>query len=207
MSTKKVWSVYEVGASYEGPLTEVEASSERRALETAASHYGVKRDKLYAVPGALLTGKPARESHSQIRRSHATARPKLKWFREGFDPHEDLYLIPVDQERTAEGDLNSDAAVAWIKIAYDRTRFYGGRGGEGTSRPDSYVAMILDGKRHRVITDGAESVAHIGGLFSDKADKSFRSLRAAKQAIAAELAKLDKRAKLPPSTATRVQPG
>lgn len=117
------------------------------------------------------------------------AKQKLKWFREGFDTHEDLYLIPVGQERTADDDLNTDAAVAWIKIAYDRTRFYGGRGGEGQSRPDSYVAMIRDGKRSRVITEGSDATAYVGGLFSDKADKSFRSLRAAKQAIAAELAK------------------
>ena len=119
---------------------------------------------------------------------------KLKWFREGYDPHEDLYLIPVDQERNEHGDLNTDAAVAWVKIAYDRTRFYSGRGGEGTSRPDSYVAFVQDprpGRQHRgiVITDGADAVAHIGGLFSDKADRSFSTLRAAKKAISAALAK------------------
>ena len=123
------------------------------------------------------------------------AKTKLKWFREGHDPHEDMYLIPVDQERT-DDDLNTDAAVAWVKIAYDRTRFYSGRGGEGTSRPDAYVAFVQDtraGRQHRgiVITEGANAVAHIGGLFSDKSDKAFRSLRAAKQAIMAALAKLD----------------
>lgn len=119
-----------------------------------------------------------------------------KWFREGHDPHEDLYLIPVGQERTEDGDLNFDAAVAWIKIAYDRTRFYSGRGGEGTSRPDSYVAFVQDrrsGRAHRgiVVTEGSDAIAHIGGLFSDKSSKAFTSLRAAKQAIAAALAKLD----------------
>ena len=65
---KKIWSVYEVGASYEGPLTEVEASSERSALDSAASHFGVPRSKLYAIPGALLTG----TSVGSGRRSHAT---------------------------------------------------------------------------------------------------------------------------------------
>ena len=123
-------------------------------------------------------------------------KPKLKWFREGCDPHEDLYLIPVDQERNEDDDLNTDAAVAWIKIAYDRTRFYNGRGGECTSRPDSYVAYVQDprsGHQRRgiVITEGADEVAYVGGLFSDKSDKAFRSLRAAKQAIMAALAKLD----------------
>lgn len=124
-------------------------------------------------------------------------KPKLKWFREGCDTYEDLFLIPVDQERTEDGDLNIDAAVAWIKIAYDRTRFFNGRGGEGTSRPDSYVAFVRGDRsqnlKDRVVTDGADDVAHVGGLFSDKADKAFRSLRAAKQAINAELAKLEAR--------------
>ena len=117
---------------------------------------------------------------------------KLKWFREGYDPHEDMYLIPVGQERTEDDDLNTDVAVAWIKIAYDRTRFYSGRGGEGTSRPDAYVAFVQDRRPGRqlhgsVIPDRADAVAHIGGLFSDKSDKAFTSLRAAKQAIMTEL--------------------
>ena len=71
---KKIWSVYEVGASYEGPLTEVEASSERSALDSAASHYGVSRSKLYVIPGALLTGLPVgtnRQSNS-TKRHHAS---------------------------------------------------------------------------------------------------------------------------------------
>ena len=66
MAAKKIWSIYEVGARYEGPLTEIEASSERSALDNTASHFGVPRKKLYAVPGALLTGKPARRSHATI---------------------------------------------------------------------------------------------------------------------------------------------
>jgi hypothetical protein len=52
MATKKIWSVYEVGATYEGPLTEVEASSERSALDSASAVYGVSRRKLYAVRGS-----------------------------------------------------------------------------------------------------------------------------------------------------------
>lgn len=72
MATKKIWSVYEIGATYEGPLTEVEASSERKALESAADFYGVPRSKLYAVPGALLTKVPAG------RRAHATKKEETK---------------------------------------------------------------------------------------------------------------------------------
>jgi hypothetical protein len=64
MATKKIWSVYEVGASYEGPLTEVEASSERGALDSAVAVYGVPRRKLYAVPGALRKAPAGRRSHS-----------------------------------------------------------------------------------------------------------------------------------------------
>jgi hypothetical protein len=142
------------------------------------------------------------------------SKTKLKWFREGHDPHEDMYLIPVGQEHTQDDDLNTDAAVAWVKIAYDRTRFYGGRGGEGTSRPDSYVAFVQDtrpGRQHRsiVITEGANAVAHIGGLFSDKSDKAFRSLRAAKQAIMTALAKLDmgKPASAPPDVTVAAEAG
>jgi hypothetical protein len=68
MATKKIWSVYEIGASYEGPLTEVEASSERSALDSAAAFYDVPRRKLYAVPGALLTkASTSPRSHSTIR--------------------------------------------------------------------------------------------------------------------------------------------
>ena len=68
MATKKIWSVYEVGASYEGPLTEVEASSERSALDSAVAFYGVPLRKLYALPGALLTkASTSHRSHSTIR--------------------------------------------------------------------------------------------------------------------------------------------
>ena len=59
---KKVWSVFERGATYEGPLTEVEAGSESRAIDVAADTYGFygkAKKRLYAVPGALLTGKEA----------------------------------------------------------------------------------------------------------------------------------------------------
>lgn len=52
MPNKKIWSVYEVGASYKGPLVEVEASSESGAgklrtaqaralaVQDAANHHG-----------------------------------------------------------------------------------------------------------------------------------------------------------------------
>lgn len=68
MATKKIWSVYEVGATYAGPLVEVAASSESNALGSAAAFYGVPRKKLYALPGAALA-----EAHAG-RRSHATIR-------------------------------------------------------------------------------------------------------------------------------------
>ena len=119
---------------------------------------------------------------------------KIKWCREGADNYEDLYLIPLREGVDAEGfnaeaDLDVDNAIAWIQIAYDRTRFYHGRGGEGTSRPDAYVAYVRDGQRDRLVTEGATAVAHVGPIFSDKAVKAFYSLRAAKQAIKVELAK------------------
>jgi hypothetical protein len=124
-----------------------------------------------------------------------TTKTKLKWHREGYDRYEDQYLIPVGQERTEDDDLNVDAAVAWIKIAYSRVRFFNGRGGEGESRPDSYVAYVQDTgrRRHlgRAIVEGATETAHVGGLFSDKMERSFTTLRAAKKAIAAELAKIE----------------
>src|SRR5512135_3790184 len=50
MASKKLWKVYETGASYTEPLTEIEASSERSALDHTASFYGVARRRLYAVP-------------------------------------------------------------------------------------------------------------------------------------------------------------
>ena len=65
---KKIWSVYEVGASYEGPLTEVEASSESRALASASAYYGVSRKKLYTIPTGGRWERPGPTRHS----SHAT---------------------------------------------------------------------------------------------------------------------------------------
>lgn len=64
MAIKKIWTIYEIGAG--DPLTEIEASSERSALDNTAAYYSVPRKKLYAVPGALLTGKPARGSHATV---------------------------------------------------------------------------------------------------------------------------------------------
>lgn len=121
-----------------------------------------------------------------------TTKNKLKWLREGCDPHEDQYLIPVDQARTEDDDLNTDAAVAWINISYSRVRFYNGRGGEGTSRPDAYVAYVRDEKaKHgsRLVTEGANTTGDVGHILMTKNVAAFTSLRAAKQAIAAELAK------------------
>lgn len=78
MATKKIWSVYEVGATYEGPLGEVEASSESSALASAGAFFGVPRKKLYALPEAALGGAPAgRHSHATKKgtpRSTATPR-------------------------------------------------------------------------------------------------------------------------------------
>jgi hypothetical protein len=120
------------------------------------------------------------------------SKPKLKWFREDYDPYEDQFLIPVGQAYTEDDDLNTDAAVAWIRISYDRTRFYGGRGGEGTSRPDAYVAYVRgEHNRERLVTEGADTTGDVGHILSTKVVKSFSSLRAAKQAIYAELAKLE----------------
>lgn len=71
---KKIWSIYEKGATYEGPLTEVEASSERSALDTAAFVYGFEgpaRKRLYTVPGAKLTGKPPRGANATKKRGMA----------------------------------------------------------------------------------------------------------------------------------------
>jgi hypothetical protein len=56
MATKKIWSVYEVGASYDGPLGEVEASSESSAIDSAAAFFGVSRKKLFALSETALKG-------------------------------------------------------------------------------------------------------------------------------------------------------
>lgn len=68
MAAKKIWSVYETGATYAGPLTEIEASSERGALDHTAAFFGVPRGRLYAVPGAAA----GRRSHATKKSSRAT---------------------------------------------------------------------------------------------------------------------------------------
>lgn len=119
---------------------------------------------------------------------------KLKWWREGVDNHENLYLVPVDKlDRDANEDDNepSEYAVAHILISYDRTRFYHGRGGEGTSRPDSYVAYVKDRNKDRIVEEGADCKGDVGGILDTKMVPAFRTIRAAKAAItraAAELA-------------------
>jgi hypothetical protein len=70
MATKKIWSVYEVGATYKGPLGEVEASSESSALASAAAFFGVPRKKLYALPEAALGGLLRDDIHTR-RKRHA----------------------------------------------------------------------------------------------------------------------------------------
>ena len=103
---KKIWSVYEVGASYEGPLTEVEASSERSALDSAAAYYSVARSKLYAVPGALLTGKPDRQSLHHAKLRTASGKPSNARERFNVDQPEDkrpgfYYVTAIDAGRSA----------------------------------------------------------------------------------------------------------
>ena len=72
MTTQKIWTVYEAGSSAADPLTEVKASSERSALDHASAFYGVPRERLYAVPGALLTKAAKATKASAGRRSHST---------------------------------------------------------------------------------------------------------------------------------------
>jgi hypothetical protein len=120
---------------------------------------------------------------------------KLKWCREGVDNHEDLYLIPMRAELDengldAEGQLDTEHAVAWIKIGYSSCRFYNGRGGEGTSRPDAYAAYVKDATKRsdmRLLVTGSNTQVRIGGIFSDKYTSAFTSLRAAKKAVETEL--------------------
>lgn len=127
------------------------------------------------------------------RRPRKLSKPKLKWFREGESPYEDMYLIPVGQERSDDGSLNTDGAVGWVRIAYHPTRFYSGRGGgEGESRPDSYLAYIADLRPERrgrgiLITEGADTTAH-SGAWSASSPRAFTKLRAAKEAVTAALA-------------------
>jgi len=121
---------------------------------------------------------------------------KLKWCREGVDNYEDMALIPVsvdgvdDKGFNDDGDLAVDKSVAYIKIGYCQVRFYNGRGGQGTSRPDAYVAYVKDVRaKHgeRLLVEGTNTQVKIGGIFSDKYTSAFTSLRAAKKAVDAEL--------------------
>lgn len=125
----------------------------------------------------------------------AQAKTKLKWCRENADNYEDLFLIPIregvdSQGFNADGDLDIDNAVAWIKTSYSRARFYHGRGGEGTSRPDAYVAYVRgEHIRERLITEGANTTGDVGHILSTKIMKAYSTVSAAKQAIKAALAK------------------
>lgn len=76
MAGKKIWVVYENG----GLLTEVEASSERSALDTASAYYGVSRKRLYAVPKSGATGRRSHSTRSanKAKRSHATKKTSDK---------------------------------------------------------------------------------------------------------------------------------
>ncbi len=77
MATKKIWSVFEVGAPYEGPLGEVEASSERSALDSAAAFFGVPRKRLYALPGGALEGAPAGRSLHATKSTSEAILPRM----------------------------------------------------------------------------------------------------------------------------------
>jgi hypothetical protein len=129
---------------------------------------------------------------------------KMKWWREGVDNHENLYLVPVDKidAEDDEGDeINpSDHAVAWIDISYNRTRFYHGRGGEGTSRPDSYIAYVKDGSKDRIVEEGANVNGDAGSILDTKIVPAFSTIRAAKAAINRALAALEARAQWAPSS-------
>lgn len=120
---------------------------------------------------------------------------KLKWCREHVDNYEDMFLIPVgvdgvdDNGLLEDGELAIDKAVAFIKIGYSQCRFYTGRGGEGTSRPDGYAAYVRDGSKERLVVDGSNTQLRLGGIFSDKYTRAFTSLRDAKNVIKVELDK------------------
>jgi hypothetical protein len=73
MASKKIWTVF-VASAPADPLTEVEASTERGALDAASAFYGVARDKLYALPTAAK--KSPRKSKAQRDRERAEALEK-----------------------------------------------------------------------------------------------------------------------------------
>jgi hypothetical protein len=95
------------------------------------------------------------------------AKPKLKWLREGHDPHEDLYLIPVGQERTEDDDLNTDALIGWNsgaaadiinrRIAYLRSL------GEDVRNTVAWRDAVAESRRDAVRAHATSSpVAHRG---------------------------------------------
>lgn len=97
MATKKIWSVYEVGASYEGPLTAVEASSESSALASAAAFYGVRRDKLYAIP--VLKG---RRAHSAVKGAPGEVQLRVGQRFDHFGHTYEILKIGRDRDRTVQ---------------------------------------------------------------------------------------------------------
>lgn len=119
------------------------------------------------------------------------AKNKTKWIREGADNYETLYLVPSDRAADADdGDAPfADDCIAYITPAYDRTRFYGGIGGEGTSRPDGYVAtLVVGGRNIELVNTVNVYIAHIGGIFSTRSSSGYRTITEAKTAIKAALA-------------------
>jgi hypothetical protein len=118
------------------------------------------------------------------------AKQKLKWFRDGADPYEAQYLAPTGWDPDDDGA--NDHVVAWIDTYYSATRFYHGRGGMGTSRPDGYQAYV--GYRPgRALAVPGSRVGRLGPSFI------FPTLTAAKQAIAEALAKTSQSAPVEPA--------
>lgn len=117
---------------------------------------------------------------------------KPKWLREGADNYETLYLMPhgvaLEDE---EGESQHGQALAHVLMGYDRTRFYSGRGGEGTSRPDHYIAYVRRDGKDVLVTEGADCTGDVGGLLNTKLVKAYRTLTAAKKAIAGALARIN----------------
>ena len=116
MAAKKIWSVYEVGSTYKGPLTEVEASSEKAALDSASSFYGVPRRKLYAVPGQ------AKHAHATMK--HEETKEKLqqaaKWIRRELNnradgSHPSHLASKVLEEADEKFNLGSFGVEGWAK--------------------------------------------------------------------------------------------